>query len=216
MDTKNNDRTSEDGRDGDPRQEGTGRENGAPASNGQALEAYRRYLLAVANREIDSGLEPKTAPSDVVQDTYVKAHRDIHNYKGRSAGELKSWLRQILRRTLANSRRRYQKTFMRDAAREVSLDQPSPSSGGTFDIAASGKTPSSIVAGRELAEVVMGALDRLSNRDRELILWRNREQCSFEEIGRRLGGSPETARKAWTRAIERLRDELGDPSWAGS
>ena len=44
---------------------------------------------------------------------------------------------------------------------------------------------------------------------REIITWHHREQLSFEEIGRRHGISAEAARKRWTRALGRLRKELG-------
>ncbi len=43
---------------------------------------------------------------------------------------------------------------------------------------------------------------------RQVIVWKQREDCSFEEIGRRLGRSDVTARKLWLRAIEALRHEL--------
>jgi DNA-directed RNA polymerase specialized sigma24 family protein len=44
---------------------------------------------------------------------------------------------------------------------------------------------------------------------REVVTWHHCEQLSFEEIGRRHGISAEAARKRWTRALRRLRKELG-------
>ncbi len=42
-----------------------------------------------------------------------------------------------------------------------------------------------------------------------MVVWHHREQISFEEIGRRFLISAEAARKLWTRALGRLRKELG-------
>ena len=44
---------------------------------------------------------------------------------------------------------------------------------------------------------VLAALDRLPERMRQVIVWRHREDCSFEEIGRRLERSNVAARKLW-------------------
>ena len=52
------------------------------------------------------------------------------------------------------------------------------------------------------------ALGRLPEDYRRVLLWRYREERSFEEIGRLLEKSPNAARKLWQRAVERLRQEL--------
>ncbi len=56
--------------------------------------------------------------------------------------------------------------------------------------------------------MVLAALNRLPETLRQVIVWRHREECSFEEIGRRLERSDTGARKLWLRAIEQLRHEL--------
>jgi RNA polymerase sigma-70 factor (ECF subfamily) len=37
---------------------------------------------------------------------------------------------------------------------------------------------------------------------------RQLEDCSFNDIGKKLGKTPEAARKIWARAIERLKEIL--------
>jgi DNA-directed RNA polymerase specialized sigma24 family protein len=45
-----------------------------------------------------------------------------------------------------------------------------------------------------------------------VVVWHHLEQLPFEEIGQRCQISAEAARKLWTRALGRLRKELG-PSY---
>jgi RNA polymerase sigma-70 factor (ECF subfamily) len=46
---------------------------------------------------------------------------------------------------------------------------------------------------------------------RRVLVWRYREERSFEEIGQLLKRSANAAQKLWLRAIERLRQELETP-----
>ena len=45
--------------------------------------------------------------SDLVQETFLKAHREFGQFLGPSEPELAAWLRQILVRTLANQARHH-------------------------------------------------------------------------------------------------------------
>jgi RNA polymerase sigma-70 factor (ECF subfamily) len=60
---------------------------------------------------------------------------------------------------------------------------------------------------REQAMALQRALLRLSEEHRQAITLRYLEGRSFEEIGRLLERSPDAARKLWSRAMERLRQE---------
>lgn len=58
---------------------------------------------------------------------------------------------------------------------------------------------------------MLAALDRIPERLRLVVIWRHREDCSFDEIGRRLGISNVAARKNWLRAIEQLQRAMNVP-----
>ena len=96
---------------------------GSPEALGRLLEACRRYLLLVAERELDPALRPKGGASDLVQETFLEAQRDFAGFRGRSQPELRAWLRQILRNNLANFHRRFRDADKRRLDREVSLDR---------------------------------------------------------------------------------------------
>jgi len=180
---------------------------GSTEALGQMMEAFRQYLLLVANQELPSGLHAKIGASDLVQQTFLEAQRGFGQFAGTSGEELRAWLRRILLNNVANVRRHYHNTDKRDVGREVSLDdtapeQPHPSPQAAAD------PPSARARAEEEADLLRRALGRLPEAARQAIEWRNYERCSFAEIGRRLGRSAEAARKLWARAIEQLRQLL--------
>ncbi len=171
---------------------------------GQALIAFRDYLLLVANEELGQALQAKAGASDLVQETFIRAQRGFDNYRGRSASEWRAWLRTILIRHLANERRQFETTRKRQIHREVSLF-----AGPRFDSEDRDESPSRELARRERADALIEAVSRLPEHYREVVVWHHREKLGFEEIGRRRGISADAARKLWSRALLRLREELG-------
>jgi RNA polymerase sigma-70 factor (ECF subfamily) len=86
------------------------------------LEQYRDYLRLLARLQIDPRLRSKLDPSDIVQETLLKAHEKQAQFRGQSDAEKAAWLRQILANTLAHELRKYGRQ-QRDVALERSLKQ---------------------------------------------------------------------------------------------
>src|ERR687885_927392 len=74
---------------------------------GQLLELYRRYLALLARVQIGQRLQGKVDASDLVQETFLEAHRHFARFRGASEAEVVRWLRQILAAKLADLLRRY-------------------------------------------------------------------------------------------------------------
>jgi RNA polymerase sigma-70 factor (ECF subfamily) len=181
---------------------------GSQEALGQALEACRRYLLQIAQQELNPALQAKGGASDVVQETFLEAQRDFDHFHGDSGAELRAWLRQLLLHHLYKLARRYRTTQKRSADREVPLET-SPSANG--DPVARAATPSVQAMAREQSEALCEALTRLPDDYRQVIVWRYQEHRSFEEIAERLGRTVGAARKVWARALERLQTEMKRP-----
>src|SRR5262245_44517134 len=137
---------------------------------GQALVSFRDYLLLVANEELEPDLRPKGGASDLVQETFFRAHRGFEDFRGRSAGEWRNWLRSILVRHLANERRRFQTTVKRQVQREVTTHGVVSGDGPACD-----ETPSRELARRERETDLIEAVSRLPDHYREVVIWRHRE-----------------------------------------
>lgn len=187
---------------------GNANEFGGVTSLGNSLEAFRAYLLAIADRELDAGLRAKGGASDVVQETFLEAHRDIAQFRGRSDDELRAWLRRLLLNNVANFRRRYLATDKRDAAREVAVQGLGSSVNWHERIGADSTTPSLIAMESERDAALERAIQQLPPDYQEVIYSRYRDELPFEEIGRRMNRSSEAVRQLWGRAIEKLEKML--------
>jgi RNA polymerase sigma-70 factor, ECF subfamily len=171
---------------------------------GRALSSVRDYLLLVANEGLDPALKAKGNASDLVQETFLRAQRGVEHFRGRSASEWRHWLKTILIHNMGQERRRFAATAKRQVQREVTIpDEMQLRDAGYIE------TPSRDLALRELEAALIEGLERLPAHYREVVTWHHREQLSFEEIGRRCGINADAARKRWTRALGRLRKEIG-------
>jgi RNA polymerase sigma-70 factor (ECF subfamily) len=171
---------------------------------GRALSYVRDYLMLVANERLEPALKAKGTASDLVQETFLLAQRGVQRFRGRTEGEWRQWLRRILLRNVARERRRFGATAKRLVQREVAIpEEMQLEYPGYID------TPSRDLAQRELEAALTSGLERLPEHYRAVVIWHQRGGLSFEEIGRRSGTSAEAARKLWTRALARLRKELG-------
>jgi RNA polymerase sigma-70 factor (ECF subfamily) len=170
------------------------------------LEAFRDELLQAARREIGPDLAAKVSASDIVQETFLAARRDIAQFQGAGPAELRGWLRGILRNLMSNTRRRYRESGKRQVGREVGAG-----AGAALwaTIPASVTSPSGHAMRRERELALKRALLTLPPRYREVIRWHHQDRLTFDAIGGRLGISTDAARKLWGRALIRLREALG-------
>src|SRR5262249_19494528 len=94
---------------------------GDGAALGRLLGRYRAYLTVLARLQIGRRLRGKVDASDPVQETFLKAHRHLDQFRGTTEEEWAAWLRQILAANLANLVRRYYHTRGRDVRIEQEL-----------------------------------------------------------------------------------------------
>src|SRR5207237_3309306 len=95
---------------------------GDAATLGQLLELYRRYLALLARVQIGQRLQGKVDASDLVQETFLEAHRNFARFRGASEPQFVRWLRQILAAKLADLCRHYLGTQGRDVRLERELE----------------------------------------------------------------------------------------------
>jgi RNA polymerase sigma-70 factor (ECF subfamily) len=164
------------------------------------LESFRPYLLLIANEMVEADLRVKKAPSDVVQDTFLAAHRDRAQFRGVTPDELRSWLSAILRLKVAQLRRAFLDTNCRRLAREVSLEH--------VQVPATSDTPSDVIRRMEESETIASLLRDLPELQRQIVIGRIEDGLTFGEIGERLGMTEDAVRMAWGRCLKQLRGWL--------
>ena len=177
---------------------------------GRLLDASRPYLLKIAGRELRPILHTKGGASDLVQETHLEAHKGFADFSGGTRADFFSWLRKILLHNVADFRRRFCQSSIRDVNREVSIDHRAFNDDQDLNIqlAASASSPSSNMIRHEEEGLLHQALNGLPEHYRQVVIWRHKEKQSYQEIGLRLNRSEEAARKLWVRAIEMLAERL--------
>ena len=178
----------------------------------QLFARYQHYLYVLAQAQLGRRLRTKCAPSDLVQQTLLEAHRDFVGFQGQHEGELLAWLRRILAHNLFNEARRYG-ALQRDAEREVSIDQiragvEDSSAALERCLAASGPSPSQLALRHEAAVRLADALARLPEDYQTVLLLRVFEELPAEEVAQRMRRSAGAVRMLQMRALTALRQEM--------
>jgi RNA polymerase sigma-70 factor (ECF subfamily) len=183
---------------------------GEEGAGDRLLRRFAPWLKLRARLQWESRFQAKLDPSDVVQQALIEAVRAFPHFRGRTEPEFVAWLRQILARTLAHEVRRYAGTQKRDVDREVSFEQAWSRSSQRLGemLAATGTSPSQQVARREQEVLLAGALERLPEDYREVIILRHLEGLSHDAVAARVGRNPGAVRMLWVRALARLRKEV--------
>ena len=191
---------------------GLARAGSGPAL-GQLLELYRSYLAILARLQIGRRLQGKVDAADLVQDTFLEAHRHFAEFRGTVEAEVVCWLRQILAGLLANLVRRYFGTQRRDVRLERELAEELDRSSRVLDqsLAAPQSTPSQRAAHREQAVLLADALGQLPDDYREVLILHHLEGLTFPEVAGRMGRTVDSVKNVWARALAQLRRSLGGP-----
>lgn len=179
---------------------------------GPLLERYRSYLNLVVRLDSIGKLQAKIDPEDIVQETFLEAHRRITRFRGTTEREFLAWLRRIVAALLANQVRRYLGTSRRDVRLERTLGAALDRSSRALDggLVAPGSSPSRQAAKHEQAVLLAEALESLPADYREVIILRQLEDLPFPEVSRRMGRSLDSVKNLWVRALARLRRQMDD------
>jgi len=154
------------------------------------IHGPRLYLLAM------SMLGNREDAQDVVQETFVGAFRGLRGFQGRST--VKTWLTRILMNNVANLRRsrRLRKTLPLGEAEEQL-----------------GEALAELATETGRADVRMdiaAVLSRLPQEHREVIVLREIQSMTYDEIAAALGVPRGTVESRLFRARQKVKEILGD------
>ena len=185
---------------------------GGDEALGPLLELYRTYLRLLARLEVGRRLQGKMDASDLVQETFLEAHRNFALFRGTDEAQLVHWLRQIMAAKVANLVRRYFGVQKRDVRLEQELQAGLDNSSRMLgqDLAAELSSPSQKAMRHEQAVLLANALERLPPDYREVIILRHLEELTFPQVAERMGRSLNSVQKLWLRGLARLREGFGE------
>lgn len=173
-------------------------------------ELFTRYferIRRIAERRLGPGLRRDLDAADIVQDSMAVALRKLPQFRLQGEDSFVHWMGTIVEHQITD-RASWQHAKSRDHAREVALD-----AGSSVDqparpvrqVADEDPSPLQAAALQEARDLVVESLACLDDAHREVVLLREYEGRSWEDIARRTGhASPDAARMFHTRALELL------------
>ena len=136
--------------------------------------------------------------TEVAQDAFVRIYRKLANFRGEC--EFTTWLHQIVV-NLAHNKHRWWRRRGRQEADTLDDDR---------QIAAPTVPPDAVAAQRELARMLSARIAALPVPYREVLVLRNMEDLSYEEIAVVLKCEVGTVKSRIARAREALRESMTD------
>ena len=148
-------------------------------------------------------LNNPVATDDVVQEAFIKAHRDIKRFAGQS--QLGTWLYRIAVNQALDTIRKKQRTdrwlsFLSPVAEEE--NKPSMPEGQVASAASTG------LENAELRDVIFAAMGELTPEHRAVVQLRLVDEMSLEETAQLLRCKPGTVNSRLHYACEHLRRKL--------
>jgi RNA polymerase sigma-70 factor (ECF subfamily) len=168
-------------------------------------EIIRRYYPRIRSLAQQT-LHNEADAEEVAQDTFIRAHRGLANFRGDSS--LATWLYCI---GLNLARNRYWYFFRRHRQDTLSIDKPvaEGSSQSFADVMSDGVAdPRKETITGEFTSLVSAAMARLDRSHREILNMRGTLDLSYEEIAVILGMNVGTVKSRIARAREKLRSLL--------
>jgi RNA polymerase sigma-70 factor (ECF subfamily) len=181
---------------------------GHAEARNQLLERNRGRLRQLVAVRLDRRAAARVDPSDVVQEALTDAAQRLDEYLIDRPLPFYPWLRQLAQERLADVYRRHVRAGRRSVTREE-LPLPGESILELADrLLARGEGASTGLHRAELRARLKAGMDRLPDRDREVLVLRHLEQLSTREAAAVLGISEGAVKVRLLRALQRLRDEL--------
>jgi RNA polymerase sigma-70 factor (ECF subfamily) len=173
------------------------------------LERYHDYLHLLSRVGLNPRLRTLADSTDVVQQTLLRAHERIAQFRGSEEAELLAWLRAILVRQLADlARRAGQPDWERRRSLEAGLEQSSARL--VSWLADEQPSPSEHVQRREQLLRLTEALARLPRDQRTALELHHLEGLTVMEVGRRMTRSAGSVAGLLHRGLKSLRAYMGE------
>lgn len=170
------------------------------------LGRYRSALLLLARAQLARHQQLGLEASDLVQQTFVEAYRDVNQFHGSTDAERFAWLRKILHHTFLDEYDR-RRTSKRDLARQALEADLTGSFAGLDELLAAQQTsPSECALRNEDLTRLAEALEQLPLDQREVVTLKHLVGLTLAQISERLGCTPAAVAGLLYRGRLRLRE----------
>lgn len=184
----------------------------ARAGDVEALNhLFRRYMPWVMDTvalRLGRRRQDCAAIEDLVQDSLLDAFRAIDQFRDRSEGSFRNWLARIVENNVRDQERRRRAQKRGGGNVQVFRDLHDSSEGG-LDVPGRDASPSQVASQHENVAQVEAALLQLGEKQREILILRDRCGMSFDEVANAIGlKNAESARTTYRRALQAFAVQL--------
>ena len=180
------------------------------------FERQRAAVRRLIQMRLDHGIRRRVDVSDVLQDVLLEASRRLQAYLEKPPMSFHLWLRQIAMDRIIDAHRRHRGSAKRSVDREQPLQIGATGDKSAVDLGQQvvdqNLTPATAAARRELAKEVEAAILLLPANDAEILMMRNFEQLTNQEVAEALSLSEPAASMRYLRALRRLKQALQEDS----
>jgi RNA polymerase sigma-70 factor, ECF subfamily len=173
------------------------------------LEEYRDYLRLLARLQLDIRMRGMMDPSDIVQQTPLKAHENLRGFRGRTDAELQGWLRAIMAQQLAQITRKRGPKPGKAHSLEAEVDQSSARLESL--LASEQSSPSEQAMRTERLVGLATALARLPEDQRAAVELRYLRGLSVPAVAEQMGRSTVSVTGLLYRGTRALRLLMAEP-----
>ncbi len=177
-------------------------QNGDQAAFRELFDRYHRRALAVAIGVVKNEHDAR----DVIQDAFVKVHKNIDKFEGSSS--FYTWLYRIVMNQCIDHIRKGKRRKHVDFDEQVQREEESSSSLGATS-GALDANPSRAVLNRELGAAIQDALEQLPEHHRAVIVLREIEGLTYEQIAEVLDVPKGTIMSRLFHARRKMQEALG-------
>ena len=166
----------------------------------RAFEKHQRRLAVLIYYRLPAGGRAFDEVEDLVQETFLRACRDLGGFTWQSPGSFFRWLASIAGHVVID-RARYRNRERRAGDEVPFRSESNPAGAEPVDTV----TPSRLLARKEAVERLLERLDQLPDDYREALVMAKVEGCTTAEIAERMGKTREAVALLVYRALQRLR-----------
>ena len=174
--------------------------NGDREALSRAFEKHQRRLTVLIYYRLSANGRTFEEVEDLVQETFLRAYRDLHGFTWQSPDSFFRWLASIAGHVVID-RARYRSRERRAGEAVPFRSESNPAGPEPADTV----TPSRLLARKEAVERLLERLDQLPEDYRTALVLAKVEGCTTAEIAERMGKTREAVALLVYRALQRLR-----------
>ncbi|HKQ52072.1 MAG TPA: sigma-70 family RNA polymerase sigma factor [Pyrinomonadaceae bacterium] len=162
---------------------------------GEIVRRWERRIYALACGMLDSSEEAR----DATQETFLSAFRNLRGFRGEA--KVSSWLHRIAVNQCITRQRRAK------VRKESALEDETTGGGASYATPAAA-SPARTAESRQRREIVRRAVQTLPAELRQVVVMKEFEELTFQEIADALGLPPSTVKSRLYTALRQLQLRL--------